>query len=100
LAARACYDPAAAASVFSKLGEVEARHGGNTVPKFLRTHPVSSDRIASIKKMLPRATALGEAAGCDGSLTRLQEFEDRLGRQLRPVEWGVVRASVDRGGVF
>lgn len=51
LAARACYDPSAAADVFAKLGAEEAKAGGAAIPKFLRTHPVSSDRIVAIKKV-------------------------------------------------
>ena len=42
--ARACYDPAAMISMFQKLGAAEAREGGSAMPKFLRTHPHSSDR--------------------------------------------------------
>jgi predicted Zn-dependent protease len=65
LAARACYDPAAAAVVFKKLGEEEAKHGEAAIPKMLRTHPVTSDRIKKITEMLPRAELLREAAGCN-----------------------------------
>ena len=70
LAARACFDPAAAVSVFEKLGAEEARQGGAAaaVPAMLRTHPVTSDRIKRIKEMLPRAEELRLAAGCDSSL--------------------------------
>ena len=67
LAARACYDPEAAVEVFSKLGRMEARTVGATVPKFLRTHPMSQDRIARIKEMLPKAESLFEQAGCKTS---------------------------------
>ena len=40
LAARACYDPAAAAAVFKQLGQLEKSMGGDKMPEFLRTHPV------------------------------------------------------------
>ena len=76
LAARACYDPAAAAVVFRKLGEEEAKHGGNAIPKMLRTHPVTSDRIKKINEMLPKAQLLREAAGCNSGL--LDEFGIRI----------------------
>jgi predicted Zn-dependent protease len=65
LASRACYDPAAAAVVFTKLGEEEAKHGADLTPKMLRTHPVTSDRIKKINEMLPKAQSLREAAGCN-----------------------------------
>lgn len=102
LAARACYDPASAVEVFTKLGREEAKHSAEqAVPKFLRTHPVSSDRVASIKKMLPRAEALGESAGCGVSGRRLRrQFErdvsdDHLGRRVGvKVDWTTVHGSV------
>jgi len=37
LAARACYDPSAAATVFEKLGEAERASGGAAIPAFMRT---------------------------------------------------------------
>ncbi|MGD8265532.1 MAG: M48 family metalloprotease [Chromatiales bacterium] len=43
--ARSEYDPRAMASFFDKLGR-SSRTGAVTVPEFLQTHPVSSDRIA------------------------------------------------------
>lgn len=66
LAAKACYDPAAAVEVFTKLGEEEAKHGGNAIPPILRTHPVSSERVKRIEAMLPKALELREASGCNG----------------------------------
>lgn len=68
LAARACYDPSAAVSVFEKLGRMEEKSGAGGVPKFLRTHPHSSDRIVAIKKMLSTAESLYESNGCGGGL--------------------------------
>jgi hypothetical protein len=101
LAARACYDPASAVEVFTKLGREEAKHSaGHPIPKLLRTHPVTSDRVTSIKKMLPRAEALGESAGCGVSGRRLRrQFErdvsdDRLGRRVGVVDWTTVLGSV------
>lgn len=97
LAARACYDPASAVEVFTKLGREEAKQA---VPKFLRTHPVTSDRVTSIKKMLPRAEALGQSAGCGVSGRRLRrQFErdvsdDLLGRRVGVVDWTTVHGSV------
>jgi predicted Zn-dependent protease len=87
LAARACYDPAAAAVVFRKLGEEEAKHGENAIPKMLRTHPVTSDRIKKINEMLARARLLREAAGCDAGL--LDAFESDVAAS---------RMRISRGG--
>jgi predicted Zn-dependent protease len=42
---RSKYDPRAMASFFQKLGRA-SRTGAVTTPEFLRTHPVTSDRIA------------------------------------------------------
>ena len=67
LAARACFDPAAAVEVFAKLGAEEAKHGGNMVPAVLRTHPVSSERIRKIKEQLPRAEYMREQEPSCGS---------------------------------
>ncbi len=72
LAARACYDPSAAVVVFSKLEAFERAAGGVAMPKFLRTHPLSSERISAIKKKLPRADSLYENSGCGGLRERWQ----------------------------
>ncbi len=64
LAARACYDPLAAASVFRKLG-LEEKKAGVAIPSFLRTHPVTEDRVKNITSMVEKATALSLESGCD-----------------------------------
>lgn len=98
LAARACYDPAASISVFTKLGEAERRNGGFSIPKFLRTHPVSGDRIKIIQKQLAKAKMLGEGMGCDGyggGRMIQQELEDSLSRIGKGgVRWTTVLDSV------
>jgi metalloendopeptidase OMA1, mitochondrial len=82
LAARACYDPAAAAIVFKKLGEEETKHGENAIPKMLRTHPVTADRIKKINEMLPRAELLREAAGCNEGI--ISAFEQGISNRMGP----------------
>ena len=67
LAAKACYDPSAAAAVFQKLGAEEAKAGGAQVPGFLRTHPLTTDRIANVQKQLPAASILYDASDCQSS---------------------------------
>lgn len=64
LAARACYNPMAAASVFRKLG-LEEKKAGMAIPSFLRTHPVTEERVKNIKAMVERANALSAESGCD-----------------------------------
>ena len=72
LAARACYDPLAAASVFRKLG-LEEKKAGVAIPSFLRTHPVSEDRVKNITSMVEKATALSAESGCD-EIQRFKRF--------------------------
>lgn len=59
----ACY----AAAVFEKLGAEEAKMGGASVPGFLRTHPLTEDRVKNVKKQLPAASLVYEASDCEES---------------------------------
>ena len=63
LAARACYDPMAAARVFRKLGEVE-KQSGMQVPEFLRTHPCSDRRVENIRSLAAKAHMIKEDSNC------------------------------------
>jgi predicted Zn-dependent protease len=63
LAARACYDPMAAARVFRKLGEVE-KQSGMQVPEFLRTHPCSDRRVDNIRSLAGKAHMIKEDSNC------------------------------------
>ena len=49
LAARAGYDPRAAATLWKKMGEV----GGGQTPEFLSTHPSPSNRQHTLRKLAP-----------------------------------------------
>ena len=51
--ARAGYDPKAAVSFWQRF--VAATKGGDSAPWFLRTHPVTEDRIRNLNAALPRA---------------------------------------------
>ncbi|KAK9843741.1 hypothetical protein WJX81_004553 [Elliptochloris bilobata] len=55
LAARACYEPGAAMTVFTRLGAVEKKMGLHVIPAFLRTHPLSEVRVQKLQKHLPEA---------------------------------------------
>ena len=58
LAARAGYDPDAAASLWRKMGEV----GGSGPPQFLSTHPAPGNRQETLAKLAPQMMPLYEAA--------------------------------------
>jgi predicted Zn-dependent protease len=58
LAARAGYDPAAAATLWRKMGEV----GGSGPPQFLSTHPSPGNRQETLAKLAPQMMPYYEAA--------------------------------------
>jgi predicted Zn-dependent protease len=61
LAARAGYDPRAAANVWRKMSKLSERSGAQP-PPFLSTHPSHANRIKDIEASLPRVMPLYEAA--------------------------------------
>ena len=99
LAARACFDPSAAATVFEKLGEVERRASGGggagAVPNFMRTHPLSDRRVKRVKQELPAARLLFEKAGCALPRETLRRFVNVLTGEE---EGEGVEIEVERGG--
>lgn len=62
LAARAGYDPRAAANVWRKMSRLGQQAGKAPPPQFLSTHPGHANRIRDIEASLPRAMPLYEAA--------------------------------------
>ena len=100
LAARACYDPSAAATVFEKLGEAERRAGGGgNVPAFMRTHPLSDKRVKRVRAELPAARLLYEKAGCSLPRSALRQFVNVLTGEEEEVEVVVERGRRgDEGG--
>ena len=86
LAARACYDPSAAATVFEKLGEAERAAGGGSVPAFMRTHPLSDRRVKRVRAELPAARLLYEKAGCSLPRSALRQFVNVLTGEEEEVE--------------
>ncbi len=62
LAARAGYDPRAAAELWRKMARLTARTGRGEPPQFLSTHPAHATRIREIEANLPRVVPLYEAA--------------------------------------
>jgi predicted Zn-dependent protease len=59
LAAKAGYDPHAAASLWKKMAEV----GGGGPPQFLSTHPAPGNRQQTLSKLAPQMMAYYEAPG-------------------------------------
>jgi predicted Zn-dependent protease len=70
LAARAGYDPRAAASVWRKMAKLAGRSGNAQPPPFLSTHPTHANRIKDIEAALPRVMPLYEAAARDNAGAR------------------------------
>jgi len=62
LAARAGYDPRAAANVWRKMSKLGAHSGNAQPPQFLSTHPGHANRIKDIEANLPRVMPLYETA--------------------------------------
>jgi predicted Zn-dependent protease len=62
LAARAGYDPRAAANVWRKMSRLGAQSGNAQPPQFLSTHPGHANRIKEIEANLPRVMPLYEAS--------------------------------------
>ncbi|MGH8705065.1 MAG: M48 family metallopeptidase [Burkholderiales bacterium] len=62
LAARAGYDPRAAAVVWHKMSKLGQATGRGQPPQFLSTHPSHDTRIKEIEAALPRVLPLYEAA--------------------------------------
>ena len=62
LAARAGFDPRAAALVWQKMARLAQASGGGQPPQFLSTHPSHQTRIREIEAALPRVMPLYELA--------------------------------------
>jgi predicted Zn-dependent protease len=62
LAARAGYDPRAAADVWRKMAKLTQAAGKGAPPQFLSTHPGHDTRIREIEANLPRVLPLYDAA--------------------------------------
>ena len=56
--------------------------GGDKVPGFLRTHPLTQDRVKNVQKQLPAASLIYEASDCEE--TRRVTLDSIFG--ARPVE--------------
>ena len=55
--AKAGYDPEASVAFWERFADYVKKAGGKEDPKWLRTHPLNTDRIANLKKWMPEAKA-------------------------------------------
>eukprot|EP00882_Tetradesmus_deserticola_P005145 GHRQ01005419.1.p1 GENE.GHRQ01005419.1~~GHRQ01005419.1.p1 ORF type:complete len:344 (+),score=114.63 GHRQ01005419.1:338-1369(+) len=58
LLAKACYDPDANVTMLLKLNAVQGGAAGAHTPEFLSTHPLTTERVQKVKRLLPEAYAL------------------------------------------
>ncbi|KAK9808771.1 hypothetical protein WJX72_003258 [[Myrmecia] bisecta] len=91
LAARACYDPAAAIVAQERMAAVVEGTLGKDSPalRWLSTHPLSKERIDALVQNLPKAQATYEESGCE---QQKQDFWGSLPHAVprikRAAEWG------------
>ncbi|KAG2426351.1 hypothetical protein HXX76_013108 [Chlamydomonas incerta] len=68
LMARACFDPTAAPHMLAKLNakekQMQQRGLASAIPAFLRTHPLTEDRVRKVEDDLAAAHQMYLAAGC------------------------------------
>ena len=69
-----------AAAVFQKLGAEEVKAGGAQVPGFLRTHPLTADRIKNVQNQLPSASIIYDASDCQGIIQHM--LDSMFGSQI------------------
>lgn len=80
LMATACYDPSAAAGLWSRMdareqAETQAGTGVSTaLQRVLSTHPVSSDRMRAMHEALPEARQVRQQAGCGEAQVQAPAF--------------------------
>eukprot|EP00892_Ulva_mutabilis_P001820 jgi/Ulvmu1/11639/UM008_0043.1 len=65
LAARACYKPAGMISMLSKLENMEGRMRAEKKPAFMRTHPLTSERIEAARRQIPQAQQIMDVSECN-----------------------------------
>ncbi|TFK59699.1 hypothetical protein BDN72DRAFT_965967 [Pluteus cervinus] len=81
LMANACYDPRAAPEMFARLGKVEGRRGNSF--EFMRTHPLSENRVKYLQELLPEAfSILAANPECTSLAERMQGFREATGERL------------------
>lgn len=89
LSAKACFDPAAAPSMFKRLGALEKSSGGLNV-SFLNTHPASDERVKQLEALLPEAFSI-RGSVCGGMSDQLGSFGGAVASGL-----GISRTAWDK----
>ena len=92
MSARACYDPKAAISFWTRMLEVEKRQGGS-VPALMSTHPASADRVKYLQQWIPEAELEAEKGDCSVTSRFLGDFKDTMS-----ASWSQARESARRNG--
>uniref|UniRef100_A0A7S3VQ66 Peptidase M48 domain-containing protein n=1 Tax=Dunaliella tertiolecta TaxID=3047 RepID=A0A7S3VQ66_DUNTE len=65
LMARACFDPKACTTMLQKLhGQEKKQPLATATPAFLRTHPLTNERVQRVKDALPQAYKTYQDSGC------------------------------------
>jgi metalloendopeptidase OMA1, mitochondrial len=59
--AKAGYNPEASVAFWERFAAYVKKAGGNDTPKWLRTHPLDTERIANLKKLIPEAKAAAKS---------------------------------------
>lgn len=54
---RAGYNPEAAVAFWQRFAAYSQKAGGDNTPKWLRTHPLDSERIENLRRLIPQARA-------------------------------------------
>lgn len=90
LAAKACYNPAAAPAVFQRMEQIDKQNRGLNV-NFLYTHPTFEKRIERLNKLLAEAYSIRAAnPACAGLDDEFSGFRDAVGLAHGPPQtvWG------------
>ncbi|KAF9650414.1 hypothetical protein BDM02DRAFT_1433520 [Thelephora ganbajun] len=80
LSAKACYDPEAVPTMFTRMGQLEKAQGKRLNVDFLYTHPTSENRVKTLQALLPEAHSIrANSPICIGMQEQFNSFQDAVG---------------------